>query len=146
MARTEWTARERIVYSAAQLIRVQGVSATGLREIVAHADAPRGSLQHYFPGGKEQLVREALDWAGRFAVGQVEHFMSELDPPTPAGLFAAMVGQWRTEFGTKGYERGCPLVAATADTAAVSDDLRDVVSAAFLAWQRPVHDALVTMG
>ncbi|WP_027943641.1 TetR/AcrR family transcriptional regulator [Amycolatopsis taiwanensis] len=146
MARTEWSARDRIVYSAAQLIRTQGVSATGLREIVAHAKAPRGSLQHYFPGGKEQLVREALNWAGEFAGGRIAHFMARLDPPTPAGLFTAMVDQWRTEFAAKGFDRGCPLVAATADTAAASESLRQVASAAFADWQQPVGAALVTMG
>ena len=52
--------RERMVRSAAQLIRRKGVSGTGMREIVTEADAPRGSLQHYFPGGKEEIVSEAL--------------------------------------------------------------------------------------
>lgn len=55
--------RERMVFSAAQLIRRDGVNATGMREVAAHAGAPRGSLQHYFPGGKEQLVNEAVTWA-----------------------------------------------------------------------------------
>ena len=67
----ERSPRERMVYHAAQLIRMQGVSGTGLREVVDRAQAPRGSLQHYFPGGKEQLVDEALAWAGNFAAGQV---------------------------------------------------------------------------
>src|SRR5271156_7052002 len=56
--------RERMVRSAAQLIRRKGVSGTGMREIVIEADAPRGSLQHYFPGGKEELVSDALLWMG----------------------------------------------------------------------------------
>ncbi|GAB2624515.1 TetR/AcrR family transcriptional regulator [Streptomyces capparidis] len=146
MARRQWSPRERIVYSAAQLIRAQGVSATGLREIVARAEAPRGSLQHYFPGGKEQLVREAIGWAGEFAAGRVAHFMAALEPPTPSGLFAAMADQWRTEFTRSGFDRGCPVAAATTDTAAVSDGLREAASSAFLTWQRPVRDALAGMG
>src|SRR4029079_10602212 len=58
------SARERIVRSAAALIRERGVHGVGLRQIVAHADGPRGSLQRYFPGGKAQLVTEALHLAG----------------------------------------------------------------------------------
>jgi AcrR family transcriptional regulator len=145
MARAEWSPRERIVYSAAQLIRMQGVNATGVREVVERADAPRGSLQHYFPGGKQQLVREAIDWAGRFAADAVHGFVRLLDPPTPSGLFAAMADQWRTEFRTSGYGRGCPVLAATADTAAGSDALRQAASDAFRTWQRPVREALVSM-
>jgi AcrR family transcriptional regulator len=144
--RSQWPPRERIVYSAAQLIRERGVSATGLRDVVAHAKAPRGSLQHYFPGGKEQLVGEAIGWAGRFAGDRIGHFMAALDPPTPSGLFAAMAGQWRGEFRARGYGRGCPVVAATADTAATSEGLREAASAAFLAWREPLGEALTSMG
>ena len=56
--------RERMVFSAAQLIRRRGVGNTGLRDVVDDAQAPRGSLQHYFPGGKEQLVNEAVELGG----------------------------------------------------------------------------------
>ena len=64
--------RDRMVRSAAQLIRRKGVSGTGMREIVIEADAPRGSLQHYFPGGKEELVSDALLWMGGVAARRVE--------------------------------------------------------------------------
>lgn len=72
---TERGPRERMVFSAAQLIRRDGVTATGLRDVVAHADAPRGSLAHYFPGGKEQLVNEAVDWAGWYAANRIDRFL-----------------------------------------------------------------------
>lgn len=138
--------RDRMVFSAAQLIRRQGVSGTGMRDVVAHAEAPRGSLQHYFPGGKEQLVNEAIGWAGRYAARQVARYAEALDPPTPGELFAAMAGQWRDEFTSAGFASGCPLVAATADTAAVSDGLRASVSRAFDGWLQPVAVALEDMG
>lgn len=138
--------RERIVFSAAQLIRERGVGGTSLRDVVAHAQAPWGSLQHYFPGGKDQIVTEALGWAGRFAARRVDKYLSELDPPTPSGLFAAMAGQWRTQFRSEGFAAGCPLVAATADTAAESADLRDAVTSAFDHWLRPVAAALGQLG
>jgi AcrR family transcriptional regulator len=138
--------RDRMVLSAAQLIRRQGVSGTGMRDVVAHAEAPRGSLQHYFPGGKEQLVNEAIEWSGRYAARQVGRYAEALDQPTPGGLFAAMAGQWREEFTSSGFAAGCPLVAAAADTAAVSDGLRASVSRAFDGWQQPVAAALEDMG
>lgn len=138
--------RERMVFSAAQLIRTQGVSGTGMREVVQHAEAPRGSLQHYFPGGKEQLVDEALAWTGSYAARRVRRHAAALANPTPGALFAAMVGQWRDEFASAGYAGGCPLVATTADTAAASEKLRQAVSAAFETWQAPVAEELRRMG
>ncbi len=138
--------RERIVFSAAQLIRERGVSGTSLRDVVARAEAPWGSLQHYFPGGKDQIVTEALGWAGRFAGRRVHRYLSELDPATPGGLFAAMADQWRTQFCSEGFAAGCPLVAATADVAADSPGLRDAVTSAFEQWLGPVAAALGQLG
>jgi AcrR family transcriptional regulator len=133
------------VYSAAQLIRRAGVSGTGLRDVVAEADAPWGSLQHYFPGGKDQIVDEALGWASTFAANAVEDYLVTAASPTPGGLFATMVGQWRDEFTRRGYDRGCPLVAATADVAADNDALRGSISRGFDTWQRPIAAALRRM-
>jgi AcrR family transcriptional regulator len=140
------SARERMVFSAAQLIRTKGVSGTGMREVVAHAEAPRGSLQHYFPGGKEQLVDEAVAWAGSYVARRIRRYADALEEPSPGKLFAAMVGQWRDEFTTAGFDRGCPLVAATADTAAASERLRVAVSKAFEGWQAPLAEELRRMG
>lgn len=102
------TPRERIVLSAAQLVRIQGVGATGMRDVVAHAEAPRGSLQHYFPGGKDQLMAEAVAWAGGYAARRVARIAAKLENPTPGKLFAAMAAQWRDEFTTTGFDAGCP--------------------------------------
>ena len=52
-----------MVQSAATLIRERGIHGTGLREVVAHSGGPRGSLGRFFPGGKTQLVTEAIDVA-----------------------------------------------------------------------------------
>ncbi|MFE9613906.1 TetR/AcrR family transcriptional regulator [Streptomyces sp. NPDC006012] len=138
--------RERMVFSAAQLIRRDGVTATGMREVAAHAQAPRGSLQHYFPGGKEQLVNEAVDWAGRYAGNRIARFLAEQDRPTPSGLFAAMVRQWTDEYGTSGFDRGCPVAAATVDCAAAGTSTRAAAAAAFAAWRTPLGAALAGLG
>src|SRR6185437_16455600 len=87
--------RERMVRGAAQLIRRKGVTGTGMREIVTEADAPRGSLQHYFPGGKEELVSDALLWSGDVMARQVRRGLSELKSRTPSALLASIVDSWR---------------------------------------------------
>jgi hypothetical protein len=72
--------------------------------------------------------------------------MTTTGSPTPGGLFAAMVDQWRDELTRRGYERGCPLVAATADVAAANEALRASVSRGFTTWQRPIAAGLRRMG
>jgi AcrR family transcriptional regulator len=141
----ERSPRERMVYNAVQLIRIQGVSGTGLRQVVARARAPRGSLQHYFPEGKQQLVSEAICWAGDFAAAKVSGFLQALPRRTPSALFEAMADQWRREFDQTGFDRGCPIVATAADVAA-NDRVREAARQAFEHWQEPITAALAEMG
>ena len=58
------TPRERMVVSAALLIRERGAHATAISDVLEHSGAPRGSAYHYFPGGRTQLLCEAVDYAG----------------------------------------------------------------------------------
>ena len=134
-----------MVYSAAQLVRAQGVTATGVRDVVEHSGAPRGSFQHYFPGGKDQLVGEAVSWAGDFAARQVASYARTMGNPSPAGLFAHMVQQWKAEFAKRGYERGCPVMATAADLAGSDSPVNEQLRAALEQWERAVTDELVRM-
>jgi AcrR family transcriptional regulator len=138
--------RQRIVFSAAQLIRREGVTATGLREVVEHAAAPRGSLQHYFPGGKEQLVNEAVDWGGRYAGDRIEKFLAGMRRPSPGRLLAAMVQQWIDDLTANDFQAGCPVAAATVDCADTVESTRRAASAAFATWLTPIAAALLDMG
>jgi AcrR family transcriptional regulator len=138
--------RERMVFSAAQLIRRDGVAATGMREVAVHAGAPRGSLQHYFPGGKEQLVNEAVAWSGRYAGKRVARFLAALEEPTPSGLFAEMVRHWTDEYEVTDFAGGCPVAAATVDWAESTESTRQAAAAAFATWTGPVARALTGMG
>ncbi|MGI5460285.1 TetR/AcrR family transcriptional regulator [Streptomyces sp. CA-249302] len=146
MAAAEHGPRERMVFSAAQLIRRDGVASTGMREVAAHAGAPRGSLQHYFPGGKEQLVNEAVGWAGQYAGKRIARFLAALPEPTPGGLFAEMVRQWTAEYEAAGFAGGCPVAAATVDCAESTESTREAAAAAFTTWTAPVARALTDMG
>jgi AcrR family transcriptional regulator len=138
--------RDRMVYSAAQLVRARGVTATGVRDVVEHAGAPRGSFQHYFPGGKDQLIGEAVRWAAGFAAQWVASYPQTTEAPTPAGLFAHMVGWWRDDLSERGYERGCPVMATAADLAGSDSAVNEQLRPALDEWARAVVDQLVRMG
>src|SRR5688572_31527497 len=56
--------KERILEQTAELFRRQGYTGTGMKQIVAAANAPFGSLYHFFPGGKEQLGQEVIRSSG----------------------------------------------------------------------------------
>jgi AcrR family transcriptional regulator len=138
--------RERVLQAAVRLISTQGVTGTGLREIVAASDAPRGSLQHYFPGGKDQLVAEAVTIAGELAARRVLRLAGQLPSRTPGALFAAMAGAWRDIYARRGFAEGCPIAATAADSAATSPVLRDAARRAMDRWHGSVADALAGLG
>jgi AcrR family transcriptional regulator len=135
-----------MVRSAADLIRRKGVSGTGMREIVVEADAARGSLQHYFPGGKEELISDALLWAGEMSAQHVRSGLSELKSRKPSALLASVVDWWRRNLTNEQFLAGCPLVAAAADTAATSEHLRHVLRRAFDGWLEPLSEGLLELG
>src|SRR5437764_4148865 len=55
--------RRRLVETTAQLLQRQGLNGTGVLEVLRESGAPRGSLYFHFPGGKEQLTVEAIDYS-----------------------------------------------------------------------------------
>jgi TetR/AcrR family transcriptional repressor of lmrAB and yxaGH operons len=52
--------RERMIEAAIALMRRSGLSGAGINEIVRHSGAPKGSVYHFFPQGKRQIVAESL--------------------------------------------------------------------------------------
>nr|WGD98073.1 TetR/AcrR family transcriptional regulator [Bacillus safensis] len=48
--------KDKIIQTAALLLRKQGYHATGLNQIIRESGTPKGSLYYYFPNGKEELV------------------------------------------------------------------------------------------
>lgn len=140
MAGSERGPRERMVFSAAQLIRRDGVTATGMREVAEHAKAPRGSLQHYFPGGKDQLVGEALAAAGR----EVDDMVGELaaTATTSRDLVLALLDGLADRMVAAGYAKGCPVATVALEVAATNDDLQPICGGIYAGWQRALADAL----
>src|SRR3954468_3016715 len=58
--------REKLLESAITLMRRTGLSGAGINEIVRESGAPKGSVYHFFPRGKQQIVTEGLEqYSGR---------------------------------------------------------------------------------
>src|SRR6195952_6017843 len=62
--------RDRMVASAALLIRERGAHSTAISDVLEHSGAPRGSAYHYFPGGRTQLLCEAVDYAAEYTAAR----------------------------------------------------------------------------
>ena len=136
-------ARDRIVRSAGELVRERGVHGVGLRQIVAHADGPRGSLQRYFPGGKTQLITEAINLVAAEVLDDTE---SELiEAASLADAIDAIFAPWRQVLVDSDFTLGCP-VAATVVDASADEVLRQEARALLAQMQDSVRDVLVRFG
>ena len=136
-------ARARMVQSAATLMRERGIHGVGLREVVAHSGGPRGSLGRYFPGGKTQLMSEAIDVALAGLYDELDRTLAEAQTfPEAIGLILA---PWRGLLVDHEFALGCPLAATVVD-AAENDGLRVHVSDLLARWQGTVADIYVKFG
>jgi hypothetical protein len=91
-------------------------------------------------------VSEALLWSGDFAARWVTSYVDGARRPTPSGLFTHMVAQWKREFVTRGFERGCPVNAAAADLAGGDSVVNEPLRAALARWEDAIVAALARMG
>ena len=51
--------RATMIEGAIQLLATRGVHGASLLKVLEHTGAPRGSVYHHFPGGKEELILAA---------------------------------------------------------------------------------------
>jgi AcrR family transcriptional regulator len=101
--------RERMVVSAALLIRERGARATAISDVLAHSGAPRGSAYHHFPGGRTQLLCEAVDHAGE----HVAAIIGEADGSL--GLLDTLIEKYRQQLLDTDYRAGCPIAAVSVE-------------------------------
>jgi AcrR family transcriptional regulator len=138
--------RERTVRSAALLFRERGVGGTGMRDVVEHAGAPRGSLQYYFPGGKEQLLGEAMKWMAERAARPLRAALTAAEPPSPREVVHGLLDRFRELLTITEFRGGCPIVAGVADASWDSPSVTDAAREAFATWIAPLQEALVRGG
>jgi TetR/AcrR family transcriptional repressor of lmrAB and yxaGH operons len=107
--------RQQILNATAALLESQGYHATGLNQIIAESGAPKGSLYHYFPDGKEQIAEEAiLQVAGRTARRIDASLAMDADPAEAVRQFAGLLAQ---QVESSGFRAGGPLTTVAGETA-----------------------------
>jgi TetR/AcrR family transcriptional regulator, lmrAB and yxaGH operons repressor len=113
--------RQQIVESAARLFEKQGYHATGLNEIVRESGAPKGSLYHYFPGGKEQIGAETALWAAGQTAVRIQRGLALA--PDPAGAVRELALGMAAAVERSGFTAGGPLMMLAAESATQSERL-----------------------
>ncbi len=134
--------RQRMIVSAAVLMRQRGVEATSFSEVLEHSGAPRGSIYHHFPGGKAQLIEEATRYAGDFTAAGLTKALAQDDPVAAIHRFASF---WQELLQDSDYGAGCPVVAASLEGERIPG-AREAAADAFKRWERQIAQALTPHG
>src|SRR5438876_11084520 len=124
--------RERIVETSAELFRRRGYAATGVKQIVTAAQAPFGSLYHFFPGGKEELGAEAIRTSGAL----YELLIPAVFGPAPdvvTGVRDFFTGAAAHLVDTD-YEDACPIATVALEVSSSSEPMREACADVFESW------------
>lgn len=133
--------RESMVISAALLIREHGAHPTAIADVLEHSGAPRGSAYHYFPGGRTQLLCEAIDYAGEYVASRIAKADSGID------ALDDLVGYYRKQLLRSDYRAGCPVVAVTVEAGdPAKPDVIERAAVAFARWTDLIAQRLVADG
>src|SRR5258708_7154081 len=114
---------------AMKLLARRGLQATSFSEVLELTGAPRGSIYHYFPEGKYQMVAAAIGLAGDRALQPLEQ-IAGASAEEIAQLFLDM---WRKLLSHANFEAGCSVLAVTVATD--SRELLDDAGNIFRTWR-----------
>src|SRR6478672_5009329 len=104
--------RAEMVAGAARLLATKGLDGTSFAEVLAATGAPRGSTYHHFPGGKRELVQDAVELAGERAMAAMEPARGE---PAPL-VIRRFLALWRQLLRASDFGAGCAVLAVTVAT------------------------------
>ncbi|MCU1556352.1 MAG: hypothetical protein JWN09_347 [Microbacteriaceae bacterium] len=132
--------RQRMIESAVQLLAQRGLQATSFSEVLESSGAPRGSVYHHFPDGKDQLVDAALELAGDRALRMLDGWAGS----SPREITENFLGMWGKLLSYAHFTTGCSVLAVTVATD--SPELLDHTATIFRAWRGRLAELFVHGG
>jgi len=121
--------KQRMIEGTAVLLAKKGLHRASFTEILEASGAPRGSLYHHFPGGKDELVLAALGIAGQQAMA----VLAKLSGRPATEVAETFIALWRLVLTKSNFEAGCAVAAVT--VAADSSELMGKAAKVFHDWR-----------
>ena len=134
--------RIKMLISAAEVMRERGTAGVTIDEVLTRSGAPRGSVYYHFPDGRNQILAEALRYAG-------DAITADIDDAAGRGtkvLLGQFVEFWERVLAESDFNAGCPVVAAAIGSA--DDEVRLAAEAGriFAHWRAALTWAFVSDG
>ena len=112
--------RTRLLDTASKLFRAQGFHATGLDQIFRRSRTPKGSLYHYFPGGKDELAIETVRYVAS-EMGQTMFPPIDNSHNDPLKIVQNLFESLAKNLLESDYRFGCPIAVVTLETSSDLD-------------------------
>lgn len=121
--------RDQILLTTCDLLENQGFHATGLSEIVKESGAPKGSIYYYFPEGKEEIVAEAVRFAGQRTAERIRAHLATIEDPAEAIRSFLETIAYHVE--ASGFRSGGPLTIVASESATTSERINQACQEAY---------------
>ncbi|MEV6061756.1 TetR/AcrR family transcriptional regulator [Nocardia asteroides] len=131
-------ARDGLVQSAIDLVRRNGVTGTGVAQLLDHSGLSRRTIYLNFPGGKSELITEATRVAGRAMTTLIETFSQGAKPEA---TICSFTDAWKQVVESSDFLDGCPIVAAALGRSE-APAAADAAGEAFDEWERALEARL----
>ncbi|MDQ7809123.1 TetR/AcrR family transcriptional regulator [Amycolatopsis sp. A133] len=118
--------------AAGHLFQRNGYAGTGVKQIASEAEAPFGSIYHFFPGGKEQLADEVIRTTGPEYWRLVSSLLESSGRPVEALDFAFRKAA--EDLAATDYVDACPIATIALEVASTNEMLRMATAEVFAGW------------
>ncbi len=138
------TTRDKLIDTMIDALQRKGLHGVGLNELLAAADAPKGSLYHHFPNGKTELAVAAIERVGQRAEQAFAALFERQSDPLDALTIwlQGALGQLQES----AFERGCPLATVALESAPQDHEIRAALANAFAAIRQALQQQLQRHG
>ncbi|HEX6393737.1 MAG TPA: TetR family transcriptional regulator, partial [Acidimicrobiales bacterium] len=133
-----------MIDAAAELFRQRGYHATTFSDVVNKSGAPRGSTYFHFPGGKQELAREAIAMAGDEIEEMVEQAARHAD--TPGSVVRALAQMLADRFERSGYQSGCAIATMVLELAPRDEEFSADFDSVFARWRAALVSRFEPLG
>ena len=133
-----------MIDAASELFGCRGYHATAFSDVIEQSGAPRGSIYFHFPGGKQELAREAIVAAGEGIEETVARAASQV--ADPGSLIRALAELMVRRLEDSGYEHGCSIATMVLELAPQDEELTVELHRVFSRWRAALVGCFETWG
>ncbi len=134
--------RARMLGSAVEVLRERGAAGVTIDEVLTRSGAPRGSVYHHFPGGRRQILTEAL----QFAANTIGGIIGAESSDSAWDLVHRFIEFWERVLTGSDFTAGCPVVAVAIATPDEEPELAAAAAAIFDRWRAALTAAFSADG